>query len=121
MNSKEFSSYDLEEYVYKFANEIERENVLKQILESDILAQVFETTEEKIVLNSCVDMIKDRTMAIVRLCISDKPDAIKIEDVTNMAMTINVTYNIMKNWATILSKVIEHKDNIKKTKKLKGE
>ena len=116
MNTKDFSSHDLEDYVSKFNDEVQRENVLKQILEADILEKVFETTEGKVVLNSCVDMIRDNTMKIVSVCINDKPIEDKWEAVELMSMEIKVIEIMMRKWATMLMKGKAHKGSIKKNK-----
>ena len=114
MNNKDWDRFDLADYVSHFS-EIERDNVLKQIVESELLADVFNTTEGKILLSSVVDNMTANTMHIISIAVSEDKD--RISKITQAALMINILYRTMFSWAGILSKGEEHKEKIKKRKK----
>lgn len=114
MDKKSWDKFQLRDYVSNFSTE-QRENVLKQIVEADLLSQVFETTEGKLILNSAVDIITNNTMKIVSLCIGSEKG--KIDKITEAAHQINVTHAMMYKWATMLTTGKAHEGEIKKVKK----
>jgi len=102
----------LADYISGF-NENQRETVFKQILDSDLLAKAFDTSEGKMILNNAVDLITSNVMQIVRYCAENQPsDAImKIHPYAN---EINTTYKLMTDWAKILIRGDEHKKRAEK-------
>ena len=114
MNEAKWDKFQLQDYVNNFS-EHQRDNVLKQIVESELLEQVLSTTQGKVLLNSVVDDITNSVGNMVALSLSgDKDRLIKIE---NVAQIIAISYRTMVKWATMLAKGDEHKDKIKGVKR----
>ena len=98
---------ELESYINHF-QEHQREAIFKQILDSELLAKAFETSEGKAILNNAVDLIASNVMQIVRYCSegSAADAAIKVNPYAN---EINTTYKLMTDWAKTLIRGSEHK------------
>ena len=103
---------ELENYINNFRPE-QRETVLKEILDSDILAKAFETKEGRVILNSAVDLISDNVMKIVKLAVESRDENPYI---VQTAREINTIYKLMTDWAAILTSGEGHKDKIKEKK-----
>jgi hypothetical protein len=99
---------ELENYINTF-QEHQREAVLKEILDSEILEKAFSTSEGKAVLSSAVDLITSDVIQIVRECV--KPESEK--DVKRYGNEINTVYKLMSEWAKILIRGSEHRNKIK--------
>ncbi len=104
----------LEKYINGFQHH-QREAIYKQIIDSELLAKAFETSEGKQVLNSAVDLIASNVIKIVSLCNDNEGDEFwsKIE---HSSTEINVTYKLMTDWAKILIRGSEHKEKAEKIK-----
>ena len=114
MNEREWDKFQLQDYVNNFS-EHQRDNVLKQIIESELLEQVLLTSHGKVLLNSIVDDITNGVGNLVAISLSaDKDKSDKIE---NIARNIAVSYKAMEKWATMLAQGDSHKKEIKKVKK----
>ena len=101
---------ELENYINGF-RENQREVVYKQILDSEILAKAFSTSEGKLILDSAVDLITSNVMSIVKNC-GDRE--VEITEVRDSAREINTTHKLMTDWAKILIRGNEHKNKIDK-------
>jgi hypothetical protein len=106
--NKEWSNEELTNYVTNFSDE-QRESVLKQILETELLQKFINTPDGRLILNSVVERIRDYTMLIVSLSVSGKP----IEDIKEAALKINIAYDFMYSIAGMISKGDDHKKNMK--------
>jgi hypothetical protein len=117
MTEKEWTNEDLSNYITHFS-ENQREYVLKQILESELLQQFLGTTEGRLILNSVVDKIRDNTMKIVSLATKDCecPDTI-VDLIRAEAIEMNVAYDFMYAIADMATKGEKHKESIKALKK----
>jgi hypothetical protein len=115
MQDKLWSNEDLINYVSLFKDQ-QREYVLKQILESDILARFMDTSEGRLILGTVVDDITANTMNIISAATSDKPDK-SVPEITNYAREINVAYRFMHRLAEIATKGDAHAEGIKKAKR----
>lgn len=116
--AREWTNQELGEYVSRFTD-IQRDNVLKQLLEQDILARFLATSEGRLVLNSVVDGIARDTMEIVRLSISgDDMSLCKMEKV---AQRIHAAFSFMHGIATIAITGEDHVAKIRKRRAAKVE
>jgi hypothetical protein len=108
---KEWTGADLIKYVNspRF-QETERDYVLKQILESEVLAKYLSTTEGRVIMGYVVDSIAANVMKIVSLASSGKD----VKDIERAALDISLSYNFMYNLAKIAAKGQEHLDNMGK-------
>ena len=102
---------ELERYISNFA-ENQKENVYKQIIDSELLRKAFESSEGKNILNSAVDLIAANVMQIVAECSKTGDD----EKLKNSAREINTTYKLMSDWAKILIRGAEHREKAEKIK-----
>ena len=106
-----WNSEELSNYVSHFADQ-QREYVLKEIFESELLQKYLGTTEGRLILNNVVDSIRDYTMQIVSLSAGDfEKNADKIKQA---ALQINMAYKFMYQIAGTVQKGEEHSKNIKK-------
>lgn len=96
----------LEVYLEKF-RENQREEIYKQIIDSELLRKAFETREGKLILGSAVDLITSNTIQIVRYCSEGKP-ADATAKIYPYASEINTVYKLMNDWAKILIRGGEH-------------
>lgn len=99
---------ELENYISHF-KEHQREHILKQILDSELLEKAFSTSEGKLILNSAVDLIASNVMSIVKNCGEREVEIVEVKD---SAREINITYKLMADWAKILIRGNEHKNKI---------
>ena len=99
---------ELEKYINGLP-EIVRESALKEILDSELLAKAFETSEGKAILNSAADLIKSNVMNIVRECANGAENEAAIR---TSGAEINTTYKLMTDWAKILIKGTDHRNKI---------
>ena len=114
MNEATWDKFQLQDYVNRFT-EHQRDDVLKQIVESELLEQVLSTSQGRVLLNGIVDDIANKVGLIISLSISGDKDRIaKIEAV---AQVIAVSRKAIYDWATILANGDGHKEQIKKVKK----
>ena len=114
MNEATWDKFQLQDYVNRFT-EHQRDNVLKQIVESELLEQVLATSQGRVLLNSIVDDIADKVGLIINLSVSGDKD--RIAKIEAIAQVIAVSRKAMYDWATMLVRGDEHKENIKKVKK----
>ena len=98
---------ELSEYINKFQPN-QRETIFKQILDSDLLAKAFETSEGRAVLNNAVDLIASNVTQIIRYC-AESPPKDAVLSIYPHATEINTTYKLMQDWARILIEGSEHK------------
>ena len=82
--------------------------MLKEILDSDLLAKAFDTSEGKQILNGAADLITSNVMSIVRNCTKDEGGMI-----TDYAKEINTVYKLMVEWAKTIMRGQEHKSKMK--------
>ena len=108
---KEWTNDDLSNYV-SFFTENQREYVLKEIFESELLQKFLNTTEGRLVLNNVVDSIRDYTMQIVALSVEgfDKNK----EKIKQASLQINLAYKFMYQIAGTVTKGEEHSKKMKK-------
>jgi hypothetical protein len=106
---KEWTNQDLIEYVSKF-KDVQREYVLKQILENDLLAKFLGTTEGRLILGNVVDAITSDTMLMVRLCVEGD----KKGEISQAALRISTAYNFMYSIAKMAGDGQEHVEKMKK-------
>lgn len=106
---REWTNQELVEYISRF-KDVQREYVLKQLLEVDLLAKFLATTEGRLIINKVVDGIANETMSIVSLAISGG----KTAEIEQAALRINVAYDFMYALAKIASEGGAHKENMKK-------
>jgi fatty acid/phospholipid biosynthesis enzyme len=111
---REWTNQDLIEYVSRFQDQ-QREYVLKQLLESDLLEKFLGTTEGRLMLNSVVDSIAAETGNIVRLATDGVAD--NAEKMAHAALKINVAYNFMFNLAKMSEYGQTHVTKMKKAPK----
>ena len=114
MNEERWDKFQLQDYINNFT-EHQRDNVLKQIVESELLEQVLSTSQGMVLLNGLVDDITNSVGLIVALSMGDDKD--KLNKILNAAQIMAISYRAMMKWATMLTKGDEHKENIKKVKK----
>lgn len=108
---KEWTNTELSNYISFFA-ENQREYVLKEILESELLQKFLNTTEGRLILNNVVDSIRDNTMQIVALSVEGfKKNTDKIEQAS---LQINLAYKFMYQIASTATKGEEHTKKMKK-------
>lgn len=107
MAEKPVTGRDVWGYVNTF-KENQRDNVLRKILEVDILEKFLATTDGRLLLNSVVDRITDETMRIVSLAVAGGATA----EIEHAALKINLAYDFMKNLATIAAEGGKHKENL---------
>jgi hypothetical protein len=105
----------LSEYINRF-KEHNRETIAKQIIDSDLLARAFDTTEGKQILNSAIDLIASDVIGIVKLCTETDDQFKQTCKIVDKAVEINTTYKLMKDWANILLIGREHKEQAEKIK-----
>lgn len=114
MENRNWSNNDLSDYISNFSD-VQRESVLKEILEAELLAKFISKTEGRLLLNSVVDQIRDLTMSIVSLSVDgfdENSDKIK-----QAALQINVAYDFMYKIANMVTTGDQHIKNIKPKKK----
>lgn len=111
--AREWTNQELGEYVSRFTD-MQRENVLKQLLEQDILARFLATSEGRLVVNSVVDGITRDTMEIVRLSVSD--DEMTLSKMERVAQRIHTAYTFMYGIAKLAVDGEEHIAKIRKTR-----
>ena len=108
---KEWTAEDLSNYI-SFFNENQREYVLKEIFESDLLKEYLNTVQGRLVLGKVVDSIRDYTMKIVSLSVGGfKKNAAEIEQA---ALQIDTAYKFMYSIASMVTKGEKHSKAIKK-------
>ena len=100
MSEREWTNRDLDKYltVKKFTDD-QRENVLKQLFESDLLSKFLATPEGRLILKHAVDNIRDYTMLIVSLAISADVD--RHAKIDAAASKINTAFDFMNSIAKI--------------------
>ena len=107
----EWNNQDLSDYVSHFAGN-QREYVLKEILESELLQKFLGTTEGRLILNNVVDSIRDNTMQIVGLSAEgfDK----NADRIRQAALEINMAKKFMYRIAGTVQEGEKHIEHIKK-------
>jgi uncharacterized membrane protein YcjF (UPF0283 family) len=109
--AREWTNQDLVDYISRF-KDVQREYVLKQLLESDILAKFLGTTEGRLILNNVVDSITAETMNIVRL--STVGQLQDTAEIMQSGRKINAAYNFMYSIAKIAEDGQIHTEKMKK-------
>ena len=102
---------ELSDYITRFS-EIERESVLKAILESELLQKFLSTTDGRLVLGGMVDLIRDKTMNIVNLSASGFSG--NEDEIEQAALEINIAFKFMHQIAGMVVKGDEHTKKMKK-------
>lgn len=110
---REWTNEELNNYL-TFFSEVDRENVLKQVVEDELLGQFLSTTDGRLILGSVVDQITECTMRIVRLC--NEGFTKNLEDIKQASLQINVARNFMRGLANIAMAGETHKENMQKVK-----
>ena len=98
---KEWTNQELIDYVSRF-KDVQREYVLKQLLESDLLGKFLGTTEGRLILGNVVDSIAADTMEIVRLASDGTTQT--MDGIILASRKINAAYNFMYS----IAKMAEH-------------
>jgi hypothetical protein len=91
---------ELQDYINRFP-EYQRDMVYKAILDSELLADAFNTSAGKLIMNNAVDKIAVNVAAIARACFKKDFDP---QEVLPIAYETNLLYGMLKEWATILKK-----------------
>lgn len=108
---------DIATYVSTFP-ENSREVVVEQIMKGKLLKQAMNTTAGKVIINSAIDDIHKKLMAIINLCISDKKSTAKGQalgsQIEQCAKEMLVTYRLMRGWAEIIMNSDRHEGEMKK-------
>lgn len=110
---KDWNNEQLVEYVSLFKDN-QREYVLKQILEAELLEKFLGTTEGRLILGNVVDSITADTVQIISLSIGNDSVSVKKDNIFAAAQRINVAYNFMYNLAAMVTKGKEHTESMKK-------
>lgn len=108
--AREWTNQELTEYIKRFTD-VQRDDVLKQLLESDLIAQFFSKTEGRLILNNVVDSIATETMNIVRLCLDGHKK--NLDDINQAALKINTAYKFMYSIAKMAMDGQSHIDQMK--------
>jgi len=98
---------EVKQYIGSF-DDNQRQVILKAIIDSELLAEAFESEHGKLILNNAVDLITNNILQIVRYC-SDNPPQEAQKMVYPHAMEVNTVYKLMKDWALILIRGDEYK------------
>jgi len=114
LDKHDWTNADLANYI-SFFPDVQRENVLKEILESRLLQDFLATTEGRLILGNVVDMIRNTTMRIVRISVDGFEK--NVDEIKQCALQINIAYNFMYNIADMATKGEKHTEAIKKRKK----
>jgi hypothetical protein len=110
--AKLFTNDDLINYVSLFKDQ-QREYVLKQILESDILARFMDTSEGRLLLGTVVDDIASNMAGIVDAATKEE----SLDLIADYARKINVAYRFMHRLAAIAVGGKTHAAGIQKAAK----
>jgi len=108
---RRWTTEEISNYISGFT-EIERENVVRELMGSKILRTFLDTPEGKLTLGSTIDSIRDQMMKIVRLSISGFDG--NLEEIKQAALQINVAYDFMHGIATTLSRGEDHETRMRK-------
>ena len=73
MNTETWNRFQLQDYVNNFTEQ-QRDSVLKQIVESEILEEVLATTQGSVLLKSIVDDITNSVGSIIAISMSGDKD-----------------------------------------------
>ena len=111
---KQWTNEDLITYISLFRDK-ERENVLKQILECDLLEKFLGTTGGRLILGYVVDEITANTMNIVRLAAENPTE--NVTKIGAAALQISILYDFMYKIADMAIKGESHKKEITRKKK----
>lgn len=110
---REWNNLDLQEYITNF-KDVDRDSVLKQIVESELLARYLGTTEGRLILNNVVDSIAQCVQKIVALA-NDTKD--RTEEIVTLSRTIAMKREFMYQLATLATTGQVHVEEIKRRKK----
>ena len=102
---------NLEDYIAGF-HENTRDAVVSQILKAKLVKQAFDTPAGKALLNSAMDEISIKVMAILSSC-TEKTEAEETEKIKRLATEVHVAYNLLRNWADILVAGEKHEEAMK--------
>jgi len=106
----QWSNEDLSNYITKFSDE-QRESVLKQIVESELIQKFLDTTEGRLVLDGTVDLIRDCTMKIVSLSLNGFEK--NLAEIKQSALQIDVAHKFMHRIASTVMSGEAHAEEIK--------
>jgi hypothetical protein len=108
---REWTGKDLQEYAARFSIQ-QKDDVLKELLEDDLLKQFLGTPGGQLIINKLADMISAMTGVVIQNCLEGVEK--NKEAINEAAITIRIARNIMHNLATISAKGEEHKEAMKK-------
>ena len=108
---KQWTNEDLITYIRLFKDK-ERESVLKQILECDLLERFLGTTEGRLILGYVVDEITENIRGIVKLATENPAD--NIAKINSAALQIKLFYDFMYKIADMVFKGESHKKEMVK-------
>jgi len=109
---RRWTTEEISNYISKFT-EVERDNVIRELMGAKILSNYLNMPEGKLILNSVIDSIRDYTMKIIRLSV-DGFDKNK-EEIKQAALQVNVAYDFIYGIATILTRGEEHEESMKRS------
>lgn len=108
---KRWSTQELSDYIRLFDTSEARENVVKELMASKILAEFLDTTHGRLVLNSTIDAVRSNMMKIVRACVNGPDENYK--DIVQAALQINVAFDFMHGIATMATRGEEHEKKMR--------
>jgi hypothetical protein len=101
---KSWTGDQLSEYLSNFRQEDVQEQILKAILDSELLKNAFESQIGNQVLNAAVEIIRAAVFQIVNNAMKDND----IETFRQSAMEIRTVHKQMVVWASIIEAGKEH-------------
>jgi hypothetical protein len=106
---KTWTNNELIEYISNFGDK-RRDDVMKQILENDLLNKFLSTSEGRLIMGYVIDSITSNVMKIVNLASSGK----EFKEIEKAAIDISLSYNFMYKLADIALKGKMHTEGIGK-------
>jgi hypothetical protein len=102
----------IDDYINTF-DESTRDAVESQIFKSRVIKQAMDTPQGKATLNSVIDNIRNKTMAIVGAA-AENTKANQVEKIRVLAQEIHVMFHLMRDWAEILVDGEKHEEEMGK-------
>jgi hypothetical protein len=107
---KRWTNEEISNYISRFTD-VERDNVIRELMSSKILRSFLDTTEGRLLLDSTVDSIRDQMMKIVRLSIEDSKK--NSDAIQQASLQINVAYDFIHGLAKTLTRGEEHESKMR--------
>ncbi len=107
---RRWTTEEISNYISRFTD-VERDNVIRELMSSKILRSFLDTAEGKLLLESVVDSIRDQMMKIVRFSIEGFD--VHEKELRQAALQINVSYDFMHGIAKTLTRGEEHESRMK--------